>query len=647
MKIGVFVCHCGLNIAETVDVKRVAEEISQIPGVVVSTDYTYMCSDPGQNLIQKSIREKNLDAVVVAACSPSMHEETFRKAAAQVGLNPYRVEIANIREQCSWVHSDREAATEKAIRIIKSVIEKVKLDEPLQPIKVGVNKKCLVIGGGISGIQAALDVADSGYEVILVEKSPTIGGHMAQLSETFPTLDCAQCILTPKMVAVSRHPKIKILTLSEVIDVSGFVGNFHVKILKKPRFVIEDKCTLCGECEKVCPQVLPNEFDRNLSPRKAIYLPFPQAVPAAYLIDMEHCLGINPLICGKCKDVCDAEAIDYDMNPEIIEEDVGAIIVATGYDLYPKEKIAEYGYGKYPDVIDSLQFERLLSASGPTGGVIRRPSDGKIPKNVVFIQCVGSRDPENHLPYCSKICCMYTAKHAKLYKHTVPDGNAYVFYMDIRAAGRGYEEFIQNVMEHDKVIYIRGRVSKVYQEGDKLKVMGVDTLLNRAITIDADLVVLAMAIVPSKGTQELARILKVPVDQYGFIKEAHAKLKPVETVTSGIYAAGTTLAPKDIPDTVSQGSGAGIKAVSLLSKDELLHEPTTVKINEETCSRCGVCVSVCPYNALTLREDHVDVNPILCEGCGTCVAACPSGSLSLRNLVDAQIENMIKVALEE
>jgi len=643
-RVGVFVCHCGRNIAGTVDVKKVVEAVSEHPNVVYATDYKYMCSEPGQNLIREAIMEHRLTAVVVAACTPSMHEETFRKVCSESGLNWYKCEIANIREQCSWVHSEMDKATEKAIKIVYSTIEKVIKNESLAPITIDLEKKCLVIGGGIAGIQAALDVADAGFDVILVEKSPTIGGRMAQLSETFPTLDCAQCILTPRMVAVARHPRIKIYTLSEVIKVDGFVGNFKVWIKKKPRYVDIEKCTMCGECEKVCPVVVPNEFDRGLSLRKAIYIPFPQAVPAAYVIDPDACLGLNPIVCGECIDVCDQKAINYDDKEEIIVENVGAIIVATGYDLYPKEKIAEYGYGKYEDVIDSLQFERLLSSTGPTGGVIRRPSDGKIPESIAFIQCVGSRDA-NHLEYCSKICCMYTAKHAMMYKHLVPNGQAYVFYIDVRAAGKGYEEFIKRVMEEYGVVYIRGRVSKIYKENGKLIVQSVDTLTGERLEIPVDMVVLAMGMVPSRDNKRLAETLRIPVDQYGFFQEVHPKLRPVESFTSGIFVCGVAQGPKDISETVAQASAAAAKAIALLSKDKIYHEPIIAHVNEELCSGCGVCQSVCPYGAIKVINKVAKVNEVLCEGCGTCVSACPSAAIQLKNFRDEQIISMIQTIL--
>ncbi|MBE9523015.1 MAG: CoB--CoM heterodisulfide reductase iron-sulfur subunit A family protein, partial [Proteobacteria bacterium] len=574
----------------TVDVKKIAKDLSKHKGVAHSEDYVYMCSDPGQNLIIDAIKEKKLDNVVVACCSPNLHETTFRNTAKSAGLNAFQCEIANIREQCSWVHKDMEKATEKAMKITKSATAKVRRNESLEPISVPVTRRALVIGGGIAGIQSALDLANTGFEVILVEREPSIGGHMIQLSETFPTLDCSQCILTPKMVEVSKHPKIKLMTYSEVQEISGYVGNFKVKILKKPTYVDPDKCTLCDECTKVCPVVVSNEFDLGLTARRAIYIPFPQAIPATFTLDIKNCPGLLPIACGKCADVCEPDAIDYDMKPEIVEEEVGAIIVATGYDLYEKELLTEYGYGKYPDVLDGLQFERLLSASGPTMGKVLRPSDHKEPKEVVFIQCAGSRDPELHCAYCSKICCMYTAKHAMLYKHHVPDGQAYIFYIDIRSGGKDYEEFVQRAVEDDGVLYLRGKVSKIFEDNGKIKVWGVDTLAGKDIEIDADMVVLATATRPSKGADELAKKLKIAMDKDGFLAEAHPKLRPVESVTSGMFLAGAAQAPKDIPEAVAQASGAAAKAISILSQDRLYHAPTVAKVNVNLCTGCGMCV---------------------------------------------------------
>ena len=427
-----------------------------------------------------------------------------------------------------------------------------------------MNYRALVIGAGIGGMQAALDIADSGFEVVLVEQSPSIGGHMAQLSETFPTLDCSQCILTPRTVEVGQHPNIRLLTLSEVVSVEGEMGNFRVRIRRNPRYVIEEKCTACGDCAKVCPVVVPNEFDRGLAARRAIYIPHPQAVPAVYRLDPDACLGLFPLACGKCGEACERQAINYDMAPEIVEVDVGAIVVATGYELYQDEAVMAYAYMDHPDVLDGLEFERLLSASGPTGGELIRPSDGKVPREVVFIQCAGSRNPEHGLPYCSKICCMYTAKHAILYKHRVPGGQVYVFYIDVRAGGKGYEEFVTRAMEEDDTVYIRGRVSKVFSRNGKVMVWGVDTLTERKVEIVADMVVVAAAIVPSAGNRILSQVLGVDVDEFGFYTAPDAEMTPVESGVPGVFLAGACLGPQDIPETVAQASGAAAKVLAFL-----------------------------------------------------------------------------------
>jgi heterodisulfide reductase subunit A len=651
-RVGVFVCWCGSNIAEVVDVDQVVEAMKEHPAVVHAENYVYMCSEPGQKLVQDAIKDKRLDSVVIACCSPTLHETTFRDLSRLTGLNPYQCEIANIREQCSWVHKySKEEATLKAIRIVQTVVAKVTQNESLQPISTPVTRRALVIGGGIAGIQASLDIAHAGYEVLLVEKNPSIGGHMIQLSETFPTLDCSQCILTPKMVEVSRHPKIQVLAYSEIQEVSGYVGNFNVKILKKPRYVIEDKCTLCGKCVDVCPVITPAEFERDLAVRKAIYLPFPQAIPSTYTIDINKCPGFLPIACGKCAEVCEPGAIDFDMKPEVLEEKVGSIVVATGYDLYSKTNIPEYGAGRYDDVMDGLQFERLLSATGPTAGEVRRLSDGKVPKRVVFVSCVGSRDTEKHLPYCSKICCMYMAKHAMLYKHKVPDGEAIVFYIDVRAGGKGYEEFVTRAQQEDKVLYVRGKVSKIFRNSSgNLVVWGADTLLGKQVEIECDMVVLSTAMVPSEGITELLSKLKIGSDEHNFLHEAHPKLRPVESVSAGFFLAGAGQAPKDVPETVAQASAAASKVADLFAEEELKHEPTIATVDENMCSGCGLCVSLCPYDAreLVVQDGRTiaQVNDILCEGCGSCISACPSGACQQRNLTDNQILHMLEAALE-
>ena len=665
-KVGVYICHCGSNIAGTVDVEAVrdwAAESLAGHGVVIARDNKFMCSSTGQELIGQDIAELGLTRVVVAACSPHMHEKTFRRAADQAGLNKFMCEMANIREHCSWIHEDKDEATAKAIDIGRTIIEKVKHNRPLETIKIPVTKRALVIGGGIAGIQAALDIADGGHEVILVEKEASIGGHMSQLSETFPTLDCSQCILTPRMVEAYQHPNIKLHTWSEVEKVDGYIGNFEVTVRKKARSVNQDLCNGCGDCFGVCPsKKIPSEFEAGLSNRTAIYVPFPQAVPNQPVLDRENCTlfkgrrkGLAKDACGKCKEACLKGAIDYDTEDTFVTEEVGAIVIATGFKLYDIGRdqpeglkgYGEYGYGEVADVIDGLQFERLASASGPTAGAILRPSDGKEPKTVVFVHCVGSRDPEKGMSYCSKICCMYNAKHAMLYKHKVHDGRAIAFYMDIRAAGKGYDEFSRRAIEEDHAEYIRGRVSRIFREGDKVKVWGFDTLSGEQVVIDADMVVLATAVRPQDGVKELAQKLSVSVDADGFINEAHPKLRPVETNTAGVFIAGACQSPRDIPDAVAMASATGAKVLGLFSSDELEREPAVAIVNEQTCIGCMRCELVCPYGAIEQREvctvdGHVCghtayVNPGVCQGCGTCQAVCLSKSVELQTFTDEQI----------
>ena len=661
-RIGVFICWCGENISRTVDVERVAETAKDFQGVVWAETYKYMCSEPGQSMIKDAIRDHRLTGVVVSACSPRMHEPTFRGACADAGLNPFLCEMANIREHCSWVHEDIEDATEKAIDLVRMMVQKVRWNDPLETIRVPVEKRALVIGGGIAGIQAALDIANGGHEVILVEKTPSIGGHMAQLSETFPTLDCSQCILTPRMVEVAQHPRIKLYTLSEVEEVDGFIGNFEVTIRQKAKSVDYKLCTGCGACQEVCPmRKIPSEFDVGLGNRTAIYVPFPQAVPNKPVLDREQCLRFRDArkkdipvteskACGKCMDACPIQpvkAIDYAQTDEMVTEKVGAIVVATGFDLYNKTLYGEYGYGKYKDVISGLEFERLASASGPTVGAIKRPSDGKEPKTVVFIKCVGSRDNQKGLTYCSKICCMYTAKHAMLYKHKVHDGTAYVFYMDIRSGGKNYDEFVRRAIEDDGAVYIRGRVSRLFQRGDKLVVRGMDTLSSTPVEVEADMVVLATAIQAPAGVEQLAQKLGVAYDSYNFLSEAHPKLRPVETAAAGVFLAGACQAPKDVPEAVAQASAAASKVQVLFSSDELEREPVVAAVDENSCVGCFLCESVCPFGAIERKEirDRDDnlikvvaqVNKGVCQGCGLCVASCRSNSIDLAGFTDQQL----------
>ncbi len=645
-KLGVFICHCGVNIAGTVDVKAVAEKMGKVEDVAYSTDYIYMCSEPGQQIIREAVREKGLGGAVVACCSPNMHENTFRKAVKSQGMNPYLCEIANIREQCSWVHQkEKDEATRKASEIISATLEKVRKNERLEAIAVAINRRALVIGGGIAGMTAGLDLANGGYEVLLVEKEPGLGGHMAQLFRTFPDLDPALPGVVSKASEIETHPNIRLHCYSELEDVKGFLGNFDLSIRKKPTFVNGTKCNGCGLCIERCPVTYTSPFERGLGVRKAIDFLYPGAVPTKPFVHDGHCLYFKDGSCRECESVCPEKAIDFNQQDERLSERVGAIVVATGYELYPREKLGEYGYGEIPDVIDGLTLERMLSPDGPTKGKIVRPSDGKVPKETVFIQCVASRDPDRYQPYCSRVCCMYTAKQARICKEQIPDGQPYIFYMDIRSDCKGYEEFVQKTVEEKGILYLRGRVSKVYQEDGKVRVLGVDTLTGKKVEVAADLVVLATAIVPSPGIKDLAAKLRATVDRHGFLTEAHIKLYPVESSTKGIYLAGCGQSPKDISDTVSQASATASKIQALLSTDQLLQDPLIAFVDEGICSGCGICVQICPYEAREMdeRQGVSTVHSALCQGCGACIAACPNFACELRNATSGQVLKMVDV----
>jgi heterodisulfide reductase subunit A len=571
-RIGVFVCHCGTNIAGTVDVDRVVEEIKKYPEVVYAVDYRYMCSDPGQALIREHIRDDRLDAVVVAACSPAMHETTFRKTAESEGINPYQTEIANIREQASWVHQKQvEAATNKAIETIRSIVAKAHYNQSLTPYHLPLVKRALVIGGGVAGMQAALDVADAGYPVVLVEKRDCLGGRMAELSGLYLNFDAAPGLLQQRIDAVTSHPNIQVVVNAQVTEVGGYVGNFVVKVEQR---------------------------------------------------------------------AAESANISYTF-------DIGAIVVATGYDLYDQARLGEYGGARHPDVIDGLQFEEMLRSNGPTGGQIRRPSDGKVPEEVVWVQCAGSRDPELHMPYCSKVCCMYVAKQTMLYKQQVPGGQATVLYIDIRTQGKGYEEFAQQAMEEYNVLYVRGKASKVFQQNGRVAVWGVDTLTSLPIEVEADLVVLATATVPRGDAQELGQCLRVATDEHGFFNEAHPKLRPVESLTAGVFLAGAAQFPKDIPETVAQASGAASKVLSLFSQRQMVQEPTIAYVDPEICSGCGLCIPACPYEARMMHDWQpiAVVNTALCQGCGACAMVCPNKACQVRNLTQLQVLSMMEAYL--
>jgi len=649
-RVGVYVCHCGINIAKTVDVKAVAEYAATLPNVIVARDYLYMCSEPGQNLIRKDIEEHRLTRVVVAACSPRMHEPTFRGAVFSVGMNQYLFEMANIREQCSWVHDDRAEATAKAKDLVRSSVARVSRLEELFEKEVDVTRAVMVIGGGVAGIQAALDTANAGFKTYLVEKSASIGGHMAQLDKTFPTLDCSACILTPKMVEAARHKNTELLAYSEVTDVTGSMGNFLVKVLKKPRYVTT-ACTNCGLCAEACVMKgkPANEFDEGLSKRSAIYIPFAQAIPACYCIDPKSCIMLRTGKCGKspkCVEACMPQAIDFSQKEETVELKIGSIIVATGYEQFDAHGKPEFGYGKYKNVFSGLELERLTSAGGPTKGEI--VLDGKVPQDVVFIHCVGSRDKQIGNEYCSRVCCMYLAKQAHLVKERLPNAKVTVYYMDVRAFGKGFEEFYDRVKD-EGVFYRRGNPSEVYQQGDRLVVRVEDTLLGEMVEHEADMVVLGTGLVASESTRELAKILKMSLSADRFLLEAHPKLRPVDSTIDGVFLAGCCQGPKDIPDTVAQAKGAASAAIGILASGKVKVEPAIANVDADRCTGCHVCQSLCPYTALEFNDEKkvMTVNEVLCKGCGVCPSACPVGAIKMRHFTSEQIESQIEALLEE
>jgi heterodisulfide reductase subunit A len=649
-RIGVYVCHCGLNIAGSVDCAEVAKFASTLPHVVLAQDNRYTCSDQGQEGIKKDIKEKKLNRVVVASCSPRLHEPTFRKTCEDAGLNKYLFEMANIREHCSWVHLyDRKAGTEKAKDLVKMAVAKATLLQPAEEIEVPITRRALVIGGGVAGIQASLDLADTGYKVYLVEKEASIGGMMARIDKTFPTMDCSICILAPKMSDVGHHPNVELMTYSEVAEVKGYVGNFHVKVLKKARYVTKD-CSACGDCIKVCPIVTANEFDVGLATRHGIYTPFAQAVPSTYAIDMSLCLNKNGVVvCDKCSKACERQAINFEMKPEIQEIEVGTIVVATGADVFDPSVLPDYGYGRFPNVITSLEFERLINAGGPSAGHLIRPSDKQIPKRVAFIQCVGSRSAKTGKLYCSNVCCMNTIKDSLLIKEHWPETEIYVFYIDIRAYGKGFEDLYKRARK-EGVVFIRGLPAEIREDKRtrNLWLIGENTLKNEIYRTNADMVILSIGLEARKDSEVIQRLLTLSRNQDGFFLEAHPKLRPVDAATGGIFFAGCAESPKDIKDSVTQASAAAARAGILMAKGRVTVEAITPIPFPGKCKACGLCVKVCPYNALTLDKNKKEITVIqaACGGCGTCAAECTFGALTQSHFTDEQIIAQIDAITE-
>jgi len=652
IRIGVFICECGLNIAGSVDCEEVRRAAEALPGVVAAVRNKYTCSEPGQAEVKKYILENRLNRVVVASCTPRMHEPTFRSCITEAGLNPYLLEMANIREQCSWVHlHDREAATAKARDIVKVAVAKARLLQPHEDTMIPVTDAALVIGGGVAGIQAALDLADSGHQVYLVEKQPSIGGIMAQLDKTFPTMDCSICVLGPKMMDAGRHPRIKLMAYSEVESISGYVGNFKVRARKKARHVNEVECNSCGKCAEVCPVIMPDAFQQGFSSRKAAHIPFPQAVPSSYIIDMENCLGNNPVTCGKCVDVCEKQCIDLNMKDEAVELNVGVIIVATGMDIYDPTILDEYGYTRFENVITTMEFERLICGGGPTEGKLVRPSDLQTPKRIGFIQCVGSRTDNRGNPYCSSVCCMNTIKDSLLIDEHYPDAEIYVFYMDIRAYGKGFEDLFRRSKEVG-VRYIRGLPGVVAEDAvtKNLKVRVENTTTSKVEEHELDMLVLSVGLHPSDDLKQLTGVLNISQTADGFAMEAHPKLRPVDAPTPGIFFAGSVEAPKDVKDCVTQAGAAVARSSILLNAGTVCGDAIKAVVDLEKCTSCGVCNHVCPYGAIEVdvkAKTGAHITAAACAGCGACAAECRFGAIQIQHFEDEYILAQIRAALAE
>jgi len=641
MPIGVYICHCGLNIAGVLNMEALRSFSEKLPGVAVARDLQFSCSDVGQDQIKKDIKDYQLDKVVVAACSPRLHEPTFRRAIAEAGLNPYMLEMANIREQCSWVHMDQPAlATEKAKDLIRMAVAKAELLMPLTTETMPVSKDVLVIGGGVAGISAALDLADAGLHVFLVERKPTIGGHMALLTDVFPTNDCSICVLAPKMSDVYNHPLITLITYAEILNVEGSVGHFTVTGLKKARYVDPTLCKGCiNECAGVCPVELPNEYDFGIGKKKAIYIPFPQAVPLSACIDPKACIG-----CARCVEACPAKAVNFEQKPEEFRLDVGAIIVATGWEPFDAARKEEYGYGRYRDVVTSLQIERMLNASGPTKGEVVRPSTGQVAKTIAFLQCVGSRDVTVGNPYCSRICCMASLKNAQLIKEKYPDTEITVYYIDLRACGEGYEEYYVRAQRLG-INFVRARVSRIDQENGDLYVNYEDTASGEYKRVRHDMAVLSVGLEPDQSANVVGNLLGLSKRPDHFFEIAHPKMRPVEAHIDGVFIAGCASGPKEIQVSIAQGSAAAAKAIKLLHRGEIELNPTTAYVDKELCTQCKLCVGICPSKAISVKSPAY-IDEAACKGCGSCAAACPVDAINMRLFSDAQITAQVRAATE-
>jgi len=641
----VFICHCGSNIAGVVDVAEVARELKRRHPDVAVYDHEHCCSDDGLRRIREAIEKEGATRLIVGCCTPSLHGELFKRVAEEVGLNRGFVEIVNLREQCSWVHSyDPPRATIKAVDLLSMAVAAAPLARNAKVVKIPVERAVLVIGGGVAGVTAALALADMGIKVYLVEKDGFLGGHMAKWDKVFPTLDCSICVLGPQLARAYNHPLITVYTLSEVVDVKGAPGSYVVKVFKRARYVDERLCNGCNKCLEVCPIEVPNEYDYGIGTRGAIVKPSHEAVPPAPYIDMAKCIG-----CMSCLGVCDPKAINFDDKDSYVEIKVGAIIVATGFKPFDPRDLDEYLYGKCLNVITGPEYERMLNNSGPTKGKIIRLSDGEEPKKIAFIQCVGSRSDRIGRPYCSRVCCMNAIKQAIQTKLALPNAEVTIFYTDIRASGKACEEAYRRAMEIG-VRFVRARVGQLRAARDgKVKVFYEDTLSSTMVEEEFDLIVLSVGMEASPGNREIARMLGLQLGDYGFLAEYHLKLNPADTFSKGIFVAGACTGPKDITESVMQAGLAAARAAELIGKGEVEVEVYAPTINPDICKRCLACVSACPFGALRAEKGRVIVDEYACRGCGACYAVCPTGALTPPGglLSNEQISTMLRDLLSE
>jgi heterodisulfide reductase subunit A len=664
VRVGVFVCYCGLNIAGTVDVEDVAEYTRKLPNVVYVKTNRYTCADPGQEEIRKGIKEHRLNRVVVAACSPRMHEPTFRRTVSEAGLNPFLYEMANIREFSSWCHqSTPKEATEKAKELVKMAVTKVQLLEPLDVIEVPVTNRALVVGAGVAGASSALDLAEMGYQVYLVDRAEIIGGHMAQLGKTFPVFECSNCpqqihcprfsCVATRIGAVAVHPNIKLMTFSDVKEIEGVIGSYKAKIVRRPRFVNEATCISCGKCAEVCPVEVPNKFDGGVKNRRAIYLPFSNATPPTYTIDKDTCLYFKDGSCRKCQEICPVGAVDFEQKPQEEKVEVGCLVVATGYDVYEPYDLESYGYGKYKNVVTALQLERIIDSETQVLGELWKPSDHKQPNSMTYVQCVGSRDV-NKFEYCSGFCCMLTLKSAVFLKEKYGDKlDVNVLYNDMRANRKGYEELFRKAQQIG-INFIRTKLTNRKVDEDlktKRLMVTAEKENGEPVRVESDMVVLATAAIPSQGSEEVARVFNISRGGDGFFMESHPKLKPIDTPADGVFVAGGCQGPKDVPYSVSQGMGTAARAATILSKPKWSIEPIVAVVNPAKCRntkvKCGICAKACPYGAIRAPEGQVaEAISAMCHGCGTCVAECPADAITQKHFTDAQIMSQIRAALE-